>query len=914
MIKRSQRNTTSHSRRHMTLWEKMVKKGIKPARILSFGCSEGFELLDLRTSFPDAYIVGVDINDAVLEKAKVRTTEDENIMVMHSGELKPEEKFDLIVSCNVLCNYNALTELPPLPYEQFKTTTNELWERVKADGFMFFTGTNYPLKHEELPNSELILIHGDLGPVNCYQHDEKTGLPRSTGLYICKKHFDTDENDTFESTAEHLFNKPGIVSGKRRINIGLMSVAHGTNIGDFSQVLAAVNLWSVFYKPSWHIQSPELREALVFFNRTKPDGECVRAKNYDADVYVYFLDRDTTKSSPNPADDGGTVYVISNGWFMTKAEGATYQMPFADWLHPFCISMHLHRPEVLDQPGVIDWFNKYGPVGCRDTDTEQLFRAKGITCYYSQCLTTTLEMGLTDTDLSRTKQVFMVDQHKRVCSKDDISLSHLQPEFTKGATPGQILKHMLGLLRQYATSEHLASTRIHAVMPSKAMGATNVTFRSPVGSNSQSWNMRSRFSGLLEGFETPAKKSVLATVMYEKLVQTLDGLFVCGFDREQLRRSWSGEFQPQPLFECDGEFLDLASTEEMPMSWEALRKTHPQAIRVKVGEGFDAFNHNSTMFSLKRRTDPEDPTVCIHTLRTVPTKAFKNHFDLQICFDHQYIQHLGPFLIGMCGNNRDTLFRIFAVTRDVSVEVFQRDVLSSIMPHFPNAVIFQVHSTEKFAIFNTSLSHTNRTVMDRLFLTVLPYNVDIQPNRIIYMDLDLTVAGDITEMTRVCTGQYGVSAVSSKIKGVVKKWLAKSKCTNVGYSSDKGFNAGVLVIDLDKLRNNGFWKKICELFYATKGLNDQILLTIYTKGQYKELPKCFNVFIGQDHKFNYAQGLKNSGCIFHQVGSHKAMYIDSLDKYVSKSDKYEAIHYEVWYSYVSKFELLKDLTSHFIYA
>lgn len=82
--------------------------------------------------------------------------------------------------------------------------------------------------------------------------------------------------------------------------------------------------------------------------------------------------------------------LIMNGWFMWNAE----QFPPSDSINPFFISFHL-SPSVSSRlltPASIAYFKKYEPIGCRDIDTQKILESHGIKCYFSGCLTLTLNL------------------------------------------------------------------------------------------------------------------------------------------------------------------------------------------------------------------------------------------------------------------------------------------------------------------------------------------------------------------------------------------------------------------------------------------------------------------------------------------------------------------------------------------
>lgn len=96
-----------------------------------------------------------------------------------------------------------------------------------------------------------------------------------------------------------------------------------------------------------------------------------------------YIDRETL--------DKGTEHVkmIMNGWFI----GNINSFPCYERVDPLPISMHI-VPDIfeklLSQKKVFEWFKNNEPIGCRDKETLSLLNKKGITGYFSNCLTLTL--------------------------------------------------------------------------------------------------------------------------------------------------------------------------------------------------------------------------------------------------------------------------------------------------------------------------------------------------------------------------------------------------------------------------------------------------------------------------------------------------------------------------------------------
>ena len=84
------------------------------------------------------------------------------------------------------------------------------------------------------------------------------------------------------------------------------------------------------------------------------------------------------------------VNLIMNGWFMWNAK----QFPPSDSINPFFISFHISpsvAPNLLT-PTTIEYLKRYEPIGCRDWGTKELLEHHGIECYFSGCLTLTLNL------------------------------------------------------------------------------------------------------------------------------------------------------------------------------------------------------------------------------------------------------------------------------------------------------------------------------------------------------------------------------------------------------------------------------------------------------------------------------------------------------------------------------------------
>jgi lipopolysaccharide biosynthesis glycosyltransferase len=93
----------------------------------------------------------------------------------------------------------------------------------------------------------------------------------------------------------------------------------------------------------------------------------------------------------------------------------------------------------------------------------------------------------------------------------------------------------------------------------------------------------------------------------------------------------------------------------------------------------------------------------------------------------------------------------------------------------------------------------------------------------------------------------------------------------------RAFNAGVLLMDLQRMREDGATAKLLALVQHC-AMNDQDALNTYTRGAYVALDACWNAAPRQD----VTAGAK----IIHFIGPVKPWH----DTYISRKAEFERIH------------------------
>lgn len=124
------------------------------------------------------------------------------------------------------------------------------------------------------------------------------------------------------------------------------------------------------------------------------------AKQYCGDDNIIYYHRDKLNQYKGP-----DVKVIMNGWFTHKPEN----WPPSKYIHPLFVSFHINvgAYEYLLSENSIQYFKQFEPIGCRDENTANILRNKGVNAYFSSCLTTTL--GYKYSSNKERSKIYVVD-------------------------------------------------------------------------------------------------------------------------------------------------------------------------------------------------------------------------------------------------------------------------------------------------------------------------------------------------------------------------------------------------------------------------------------------------------------------------------------------------------------------------
>lgn len=200
-----------------------------------------------------------------------------------------------------------------------------------------------------------------------------------------------------------------------------------------------------------------------------------------------------------------SVYTLINGWFMhTRKLSSHYKQfshllfPEKSWppsssIQPLLISIHFTPsfiPYALSKEGVA-YLKKHGPVGTRDYYTLKKLQKKKIPCYFSGCLTLTLDNPYKD---EREDVIYAVDITEECLSylkaRTNSTIIVETHHIDSRTDPKKRLELAEELLNKYRKAKCVVTRRLHVTMPCLAF-ETPVLLILP-----QSRKSRTRFDGL----------------------------------------------------------------------------------------------------------------------------------------------------------------------------------------------------------------------------------------------------------------------------------------------------------------------------------------------------------------------------------------------------------------------------------
>ena len=151
------------------------------------------------------------------------------------------------------------------------------------------------------------------------------------------------------------------------------------------------------------------------------------------------------------------------GWYMHASGSGQLCFPTsANAALP--VSLHISSDQILQNPAVLAFLSRVGPVGCRDFSTLDKLRARSLPSFYSGCVTMTLPKAH-----KRRTGFLAVETAAAPASATKLSMWEAT---NSSLSPWQLWTRALCVFRLLRRTAVVFTSRLHTFLPSLAMGTT----------------------------------------------------------------------------------------------------------------------------------------------------------------------------------------------------------------------------------------------------------------------------------------------------------------------------------------------------------------------------------------------------------------------------------------------------------
>lgn len=267
----------------------------------------------------------------------------------------------------------------------------------------------------------------------------------------------------------------------------------------------------------------------------------------------------------------------------------------------------------------------------------------------------------------------------------------------------------------------------------------------------------------------------------------------------------------------------------------------------------------------------------------------------------KFVPQVSASICSICENNKDVEeINFFLISKEITDEnkAKLKDFINS---YGRNVTIKELGDIKQYFDFEFDTTGWNPIVLARLILDkFLDENID----KVLYIDGDTIVRGSLKELWQTDLGDNILAAS-------IEPTVDKKRKENLGLEKYPYYNAGVLLINLNKWRNEKAGKMILDYYKANNGrlfANDQDAINAALAGKiYTLLPKYnfYNIFYQYPYKFlkklmgsvEYFDKDEFEKCvenpvIIHYLGEERPWRIGNNHKY--KNDYVENLNKTPW--------------------
>jgi lipopolysaccharide biosynthesis glycosyltransferase len=509
-----------------------------------------------------------------------------------------------------------------------------------------------------------------------------------------------------------------------------------------------------------------------------------RLSSPPASVRLYSIDQDATSYAEVP----DATWTILSGRFMRTLAGERVDLPLNPRLRPFFIGARFEI-DTLAAPGVVEYLRRYAPVGCLDWDTVFLLQAAGIPAFFSGEIASTVDTVVDPASgAGASGTVFLdVEADGAGTTKSQLTEAAVQRSLADNLSAAEA---MLRDLRD--AGGKVVTSDVRSYLSARALGQT-VEYR-------QDDNKSLDTEGLI-GI-SPADFAVMQQGIADKLGAALGAVFA-GRSEDEVYAAWR-----------EACATDVAVAQERLHSV----KGYPR-LRFDLEKTCDAIR--SAAVTVERsEPGPDGPEM-----------------NVEFSLDGNYKHQLDIVLDSVVAHASQPV-RAFVLCRDHGPADHER--MARLFPTV--SFVWLPTDNVDYGLVLGMNGWVTPATMDRTLLPVLLGDLD----RILHFDLDAMSLYDLAELYNVDMAGYAIAGAAEpqprylsgfktfrraadRLRRADEPGLARELIirTHSKHTFDFDiFNAGIMVLDLVKMREDDFCHKYLP-YVQEFGLNGQVVLNAY---------------------------------------------------------------------------------------
>nr|WP_314733894.1 glycosyltransferase [Streptococcus suis] len=223
------------------------------------------------------------------------------------------------------------------------------------------------------------------------------------------------------------------------------------------------------------------------------------------------------------------------------------------------------------------------------------------------------------------------------------------------------------------------------------------------------------------------------------------------------------------------------------------------------------------------------------TGEVLPALQESKTLDIAFSVNNRYAQYLGATILSILAHHPKEEVRVHILYKEIAQSILQD--LGNLAQQTPNLELhFHLLEDQQFSAIPIRTEQFPIESFSRFLLPELLADLD----RILYLDVDILVHGNLMELFQTDLEEYELGAIIEADIFKYYQWYLDS----LGFGpNDAYFSSGVLLMDLDKMRQNGTTNQLIAIALEKARdykFPDQDILNTYYKGQFKQLSPSYN--------------------------------------------------------------------------